>query len=393
MDRLRQTEAVPRRYFDHAATTPMVPHAIEAMTRELTRVGNPSSLHGSGRAARRVVEESREVIAACVGARPSEVVFTSGGTEADNLAVKGAFWSRPSRARVVTSGIEHPAVLDPVGWLGEVGADVRTVGVDDTGRIDVAALEDAVSDSTAVVSIMWGNNEVGTLQPIAEAVEIAAQHGAVTHSDAVQAVGHVPVDFGATGLDLLSLSAHKFGGPNGIGALLARRDVALTPVLHGGGQERDIRSGTLDVAAVAGLAAALEVATERLSAEEPRVRKLRSLLIMELIAAVPDAIVHGPTNSADGLPGIVNVSFPGCSADALLLLLDAAGIDCSTGSACSAGVAQPSHVLLAMGTGEAEARSSLRFSLGHTSTAADIDALAAALPDAVSRARLAEAVA
>jgi cysteine desulfurase len=390
---LRQTEAVPRRYFDHAATTPMIRQAIEAMTRELTRVGNASSLHGSGRAARRVVEESREVIAACVGARPSEVVFTSGGTESDNLAVKGAFWSSPTRGRVVTSGIEHSAVLDPACWLGEVGADVSTVGVDDTGRIDVAALAEAVSDSTAVVSIMWGNNEVGTLQPIGEVVEIAAQHGAVTHSDAVQAVGHVPVDFTASGLDLLSLSAHKLGGPNGIGALVARRDVALTPVLHGGGQERDLRSGTLDVAAIAGLAAALEFATERLSAEELRLRELRALLIMELLAAVPDAIVHGPANPADALPGIVNVSFPGCSADALLLLLDAAGIDCSTGSACSAGVAQPSHVLLAMGTGEAEARSSLRFSLGHTSSTADIDALAAALPDAVSRARLAEAVA
>jgi cysteine desulfurase len=371
----------------------MVPQAIEAMTRELPRVGNASSLHGSGRAARRVVEESREVIAACVGARPSEVIFTSGGTEADNLAVKGAFWASSTRSGVVTSGIEHAAVLDSVGWLGAVGADVSTVGVDITGRIDVSALTEAVSDSTAVVSIMWGNNEVGTLQPIAEAVDIATQHGAVTHSDAVQAVGHVPVDFAASGLDLLSLSSHKLGGPNGIGALLARRDVALTPVLHGGGQERDLRSGTLDVAAVAGLAAAIEFATERLSAEEPRLRELRALLIMEVIAVVPDAVVHGPANPTDALPGIVNVSFPGCSADALLLLLDAAGIDCSTGSACSAGVAQPSHVLLAMGTAEAEARSSLRFSLGHTSTAADIDALAAALPDAVSRARLAEAVA
>jgi cysteine desulfurase len=371
----------------------MVPQANEAMTRELTRVGNASSLHGSGRAARRVVEESREVIAACVGARPSEVIFTSGGTEADNLAVKGAFWSSPTRSSVVTSGIEHSAVLDSVGWLGEVGADLSMVGVDVTGRIDIAALAEAVSDSTALVSIMWGNNEVGTLQPIAEVVEIADQHGAVTHSDAVQAVGRVPVDFAASGLDLLSLSAHKLGGPHGIGALLARRDVTLTPVLHGGGQERDVRSGTVDVAAVAGFAAALEFVTERLSAEERRLRELRALLIMEVLAAVPDAILHGPANPADALPGIVNVSFPGCSADALLLLLDAADIDCSTGSACSAGVAQPSHVLLAMGGGEAEARSSLRFSLGHTSTATDIDALAAALPDAISRARLAGAVA
>src|SRR5215210_4807736 len=252
----------------------MVPQAIEAMTQELTRVGNASSLHGSGRAARRVVEESREVIAACLGARPSEVILTSGGTEADNLAVKGAFWSSHARNGVVTSRVEHSAVLDPVAWLGEGGADLSLVGVAPTGRIDLGELEEAVSDSTAVVSIMWGNNEVGTLQPIAEVAEVGAQHGAVTHSDAVQAVGHLPVDFAASGLHLLSLSAHKLGGPYGIGALLARRDVALTPVLHGGGQERDIRSGTLDVAAVAGLAAALEVASERLMLEQPRVREL-----------------------------------------------------------------------------------------------------------------------
>ena len=378
-----------RHYLDHAATTPMVPQAIEAMTRELNRVGNASSLHGSGRAARRVVEESREIIAACLGARPSEVIFTSGGTEADNLALKGAFWSDPSRPGVVTSAIEHSAVLDVAGWLGQAGAEVTAVGVDYTGRIDVGNLEAAVSSSTAVVTLMWGNNEVGTLQPIAEAVEIAARYGSVTHSDAVQAVGHVCVDFAASGLDLLSVSAHKFGGPYGIGALLARRDIALTPVLHGGGQEREVRSGTLDVAAVAGFAAAMEVATERLVAEQRRIRELRSLLIMELLAAVPDGVLHGPANPAHALPGIVNLSFPGCSAEALLLMLDQAGIDCSTGSACSAGVSRPSHVLLAMGCTEDEARSSLRFSIGHTSTAADIDALAAALPDAVVRARIA----
>jgi cysteine desulfurase len=381
-----------RHYLDHAATTPMVPQAIEAMTRELNRVGNASSLHGSGRAARRVVEESREIIAACLGARPSEVIFTSGGTEADNLALKGAFWSDPSRPGVVTSAIEHSAVLDVAGWLGQAGAEVTAVGVDYTGRIDVGNLEAAVSSSTAVVSLMWGNNEVGTLQPIAEAVEIAARYGSVTHSDAVQAVGHVCVDFAASGLDMLSVSAHKFGGPYGIGALLARREIALTPVLHGGGQERDVRSGTLDVAAVAGFAAALEVVRQRLVAEGRRIRELRSLLIMELLAAVPDGVLHGPVNPAHALSGIVNLSFPGCSAEALLLLLDQAGIDCSTGSACSAGVSQPSHVLLAMGCTEEEARSSLRFSIGHTSTAADIDALAAALPDAVARARIAGAL-
>ena len=382
-----------RHYLDHAATTPMVPQAIEAMTRELGRIGNASALHGSGRAARRVVEESRETIAACLGAKPSEVIFTSGGTEADNLALKGAFWSDPSRPGVVTSAIEHSAVLDVVCWLGQAGAEVTAVGVDHAGRIDIGQLAGAVSSSTAVVSLMWGNNEVGTLQPIAEAVEIAARYGSVTHSDAVQAVGHVCVDFAASRLDLLSVSAHKFGGPYGIGSLLARREIALTPVLHGGGQERDIRSGTLDVAAVAGFAAALEVATERLVAEERRIRELRTLVIRELLAAVPDAVLHGPANPAHALPGVVNLGFPGCSAEALLLLLDQAGIDCSTGSACSAGLSQPSHVLLAMGCAEEDARSSVRFSLGHTSTAADIDALAAALPDAAARARIAGALA
>jgi cysteine desulfurase len=384
---------MPRTYFDHAATTPMVPQAIEAMTRELTRVGNASSLHGSGRAARRVVEESREVIAACLGARASEVIFTSGGTESDNLALKGAVWSNPARQGVVTSAVEHSAVLDAVGWLGHAGADVTVVGVDKSGRVNVADLDAAVSGSTAVVSIMWGNNEVGTLQPVAQVVEVAARHSAVAHSDATQAVGHVRVDFAACGLDLLSVSAHKLGGPYGVGALIARREIMLTPLLHGGGQERDIRSGTVDVAAIAGFAAALEVATERLAAEERRIRELRALLIMDVLAAVPDAVLYGPPNSADALPGIASLGFPGCSAEALLLLLDSAGVDCSTGSACSAGISQPSHVLLAMGCTEAEARSSLRFSLGHTSTAADIDTLAAALPDAVARARIAGAVA
>jgi cysteine desulfurase len=376
-----------RTYLDHAATTPMVPEAIEAMSRELTRVGNASSLHASGRAARRVVEESRESIATCVGARPSEVIFTSGGTEADNLAIKGALWSRPNRPGVVTSTIEHHAVHDSVGWLAAAGAQASYVAVDPAGRIDRAALEAAVTTQTAVASLMWGNNEIGTLQPVADLVAIAAERGALSHSDAVQAAGHIRLDFAASGLDLLSISAHKLGGPYGIGALLARREVALTAVLHGGGQERDIRSGTLDVAAIAGFAAAVETAAGRLDAESQRVTALRAALANAVRAAVPDAVVHGPDAPNAVLPGIVNVGFPGCSAEAMLLLLDAAGIDCSTGAACSAGVAQPSHVLLAMGLSEAAARSSLRFSLGHTSTLADVEALAAALPDAVRRSR------
>jgi cysteine desulfurase len=381
-----------RAYLDHAATTPMLPEAVEAMSRELTRVGNASSLHGSGRSARRVVEEFREAIAARLGARPAEVVFTSGGTEADNLAIKGAFWSRRDRRGIVTSAVEHHAVLEPAGWLAQAaGAALTVVPVDGTGTIERAALQEAVTGETGLVSVVWGNNEVGTLQLVAEVAALAAEHGALSHSDAVQAVGHVPVDFAASGLDLLSCSAHKLGGPYGIGALLVRREVALTAVLHGGGQERDVRSGTVNVAAVAGFAAAAEVAVGRLTAETHRIRELRAALIEAVRTAVPDAVLHGPAHTEGALPGIVNLGFPGCAAEDLLLLLDAAGIDCATGAACSAGVAAPSHVLLAMGLGEAEARSSLRFSLGHSSTAADIETLAAALPEAVRRARLSSA--
>jgi cysteine desulfurase len=386
-----------RIYLDHAATTPMVPEAVEAMTRELTRVGNASSLHASGRSARRVVEESREAIAAHVGAQPAEVIFTSGGTESDNLAIKGAFWTatESGRRRVVTSTIEHHAVLDSVAWLGRsAGAEVGYVPVLPNGRLNMSALASAVSSSdTGLVSVMWANNEVGVLQPVRQIAELAAAHGAISHSDAVQAVGHIDVDFGASGLDLLSFTAHKLGGPYGIGALLARRELRLAPVLHGGGQERDVRSGTLDVAATAGFAAALEVADRHRVREEQRIRELRRELVRCVRAAVPWAILYGPTAEEDRLPGIANIGFPGCSADAILMLLDSAGIDCSTGAACSAGVAQSSHVLIAMGCSAEEASSALRFSLGHTSTCADVEALAAALPEAVRRAKAAAAFA
>ena len=384
----------PRVYLDHAATTPMLPEAVAAMTRELTRVGNPSALHGSGRDVRRVLEECRELVAARVGARPVEVVFTSGGTESDNLAVKGAYWSRrdPDRRRVVVSVLEHHAVLDSAAWLAAAeGAELDLVPVDATGRLDLAAAEQLVDERTAVVSVMAANNEVGTRQPVAEVATLAARVGAVSHSDAVQAVGHVPVDFAASGLDLMTFTGHKLGGPVGVGALLARRETALTSVQHGGGQERDLRSGTLDVAGVAGFAAAVEVAVAGLAAEEARVRALRAELLAAVTAAVPGTTLHGSTEPEHCLPGVTNLGFAGCSADAVLMLLDAAGIDCSAGSACSAGVAQPSHVLSAMGLGEADARSSLRFSLGHTSTRADVAALVAALPEAVSRARAAAA--
>ena len=385
-----------RIYLDHAATTPMVPEAVEAMTRELTRVGNASSLHASGRSARRVVEESREAIAAQIGASSSELIFTSGGTEADNLAIKGAFWAGADvgRRRVITSTVEHHAVLDSVAWLGHAAsAEVSYVPVDSAGRVDPSALRGALDARTALVSVMWGNNEVGTLQPVREIAAAAAQQGAISHSDAVQAVGHIDVDFAASGLDMLSFTAHKLGGPYGIGALLARRELRLAPILHGGGQEREVRSGTLDVAATAGFAAALEVATRTRAQEEQRVRALRANLISSVLVAVPSAVLYGPTSEHDRLPGIANIGFPGCSADAILMLLDSAGIDCSTGAACSAGVSQPSHVLLAMGYSEVEARSALRFSLGHSSTPADVRALVAALPEAVQRAKAAAAFA
>jgi cysteine desulfurase len=385
-----------RSYLDHAATTPMVPEAVEAMTRELTRVGNASSLHASGRSARRVVEESREAIAAQVGASPAELIFTSGGTESDNLAIKGAFWSgaEVGRRRVVTSTLEHHAVLESVAWLGHsTAAEISYVPVDAAGRVELSALAGAVDARTALVSVMWANNEVGTLQPVLQIAAAAAHHGAISHSDAVQAVGHIDVDFAASGLDMLSFTAHKLGGPYGIGALLARRELRLAPILHGGGQERDVRSGTLDVAATAGFAAALEVATKKRVEEERRIRELRADLVNSVLAAVPWAVPYGPIAEDHRLPGIANIGFPRCSADAILMLLDAAGIDCSTGAACSAGVSQPSHVLIAMGCSESDARSALRFSLGHSSTLADVRALAATLPEAVQRARAAAAIA
>ncbi|MEZ0578682.1 cysteine desulfurase family protein [Nocardioides sp. MH1] len=392
----------PTVYLDHAATTPMVPAAVEAMTAQLVGVGNASSLHASGRRARRVVEESRETIAQALGCRPGEVVFTSGGTEADNLAVKGLYWSRhaadPARRRALTSAIEHHAVLDPMHWLAEhEDADLELLAVDALGRVDLPALTATIERdpaSVALVSVMWANNEVGTIQPIAELVALAGAHGIPVHTDAVQALGAVPVDFAAAGVDAMSVSGHKVGGPLGVGALVLRREVELTALVHGGGQERDVRSGTLDVPAVAGFAAAVEIAVKEQAEHAARLSALQRRLVAGVRRAVPDAVLNGPepdTGDGERLPGIVHFSFPGCEGDSLLMLLDARGIECSTGSACSAGVPQPSHVLLAMGRDDETARSSLRFSLGHTSTEADVDAVAEALAPCVERARAARA--
>ncbi len=386
-------------YLDHAATTPMLPEALEAMTEELGQLGNPSSLHNAGRRARRVVEESREQIAATYGARPSEVVFTSGGTEADNLAVKGLFWARrsadPARRRVLTAAIEHHAILDCVGWLRDhEGAEPGWPALDATGTISPAALREAIerdADEVALVSIMWANNEVGTVQPVADLAAVAREYRIPFHSDAVQAAGQLPVSLVGSGASALTITAHKIGGPVGAGALLLARGIDLVPVLHGGGQERDVRSGTLDAPAIRAFAVAVEIAAARRDDEAKRLAGLRDDLIVQVLAAVPDAILNGSPPGPGRLPGNAHFSFPGCEGDALLMLLDAKGIACSTGSACTAGVAQPSHVLLAMGADEARARGSLRFSLGHSSTQADVDALGAVIGEAVERARRAAA--
>jgi cysteine desulfurase len=382
-------------YLDHAATTPMLPEAVAAMADELAQVGNPSSLHNAGRRARRVVEESREQIAEAYGARPSEVVFTSGGTEADNLAIKGLFWARqaadPGRRRVLATAIEHHAVLDCVHWLADhEGAQADWLPVDGTGLLSPAALLDSVERdpaSVALVSIMWANNEVGTVQPIAELAQITREHRIPLHSDAVQAAGQLPVDLAATGATALTITAHKIGGPVGAGALLLARGADLVPVLHGGGQERDVRSGTLDAPAIRAFAVAVEIATSRRNDEAKRLAGLRDDLIAQVLAAVPDAVLNGAAPGPGRLPGNAHFSFPGCEGDALLMLLDARGIACSTGSACTAGVAQPSHVLLAMGADNARARGSLRFAIGHSSTQADVDALGSVIGEVVERAR------
>jgi cysteine desulfurase len=385
----------PVYYLDHAATTPMLPESIAAMTEELAQLGNPSSLHNAGRRARRVVEESREQLAEVFGARASEVIFTSGGTEADNLAVKGMYWARRGadsrRRRVLTTAVEHHAVLDSVRWLADAeGASPEWLRVDDLGLVGADVLDAALArdpSDAAMVSVMWANNEVGAVQPIVELAAVAHTYGVPFHTDAVQAAAQLPVDFAASGVDAMTVTAHKLGGPVGVGALILGRAVAPVPVLHGGGQERDVRSGTLDAPAIRAFAVAAVASARRRSAEAARVACLRDDLIRQVVHAVPDAVLNGPPPGPDRLPGNAHLSFPGCEGDALLLLLDARGIACSTGSACTAGVAEPSHVLLAMGADEARARGSLRFSLGHTTTQADVDALGVAIGEAVTRAR------
>ena len=379
-------------YFDHAATTPMRPEALAAMTEQLGRFGNASSLHAVGRDARRSLEEARERVAAALGAEPYDVLFTSGGTEADNLAIKGIAWARraadPRRRVIAVSAVEHHAVLDPLAWLvREQGFVAEILPVDATGRVDAAAVADLLerrADEIALLAVMWANNEVGTVQPIAELAAAARAHGVPFHTDAVQAVGALPIDLSAVAVDSLALAGHKLGGPPGVGALILRRQVECAPLLHGGGQERDVRSGTYDVPSAVALSVAVESAVAALVTYPARVAALRDDLVRRVTDAVPGV---SDNTGRPTLPGIAHLSFADCDGDALLMLLDGAGIQCATGAACAAGIAEPSHVLLAMGRSVADARGSLRFSLGHTSTAADVDALLEALPTAVEQAR------
>lgn len=370
-------------YLDHAATTPMPPEVLAAYTSALGLVGNPSSIHTQGQQAKRMLEDARAAVATSVGATPIDVTFTSGGTEAINLAVKGLFW-RADGNRILATRAEHHATIDALEWLeSHEGAEIEWIPVDSLGRIDLAALEAALGPDVALVTTLWANNEVGTRQPIEAIVALAAAHGIPVHADAVSAFGQVPIDFAASGLTALSVSAHKIGGPVGVGALITSRAAQLEPLLHGGAQQR-FRSGTQDAAGAHAFGVAAARATADLPAHAARLAAQRDRLAAGIRAAVPTAVLRG--DPVDRLPGNVHATFPGCEGDSLLFLLDAAGFSVSTGSACQAGVPEASHVLLAMGLSEPEARGALRFSLGDTTTAAEIDALLAVLPGVVERA-------
>ncbi|GAB76648.1 cysteine desulfurase [Austwickia chelonae] len=393
-------------YLDHAATSPILPEVAQAVHEAMLELGNPSSLHTCGRATRRRVEEAREDLAEALGARPSEVLFTSGGTESDNLAVKGLYRhvnaSNPRRRRLVVSSAEHSAVLDSVEDLvAHEGAQVTWV---DPGRDGVtrpeafrAAVENTTlggSDTVVAVLGMWANNETGVVQPVAEICALAREYDLPTFTDAVQAVGKVPVDFAASGATLLAATGHKIGGPVGAGILLAARDAPVRAISHGGGQERRLRSGTLAMPLIVGLAKAVRLAVDRRAEEAVRLAELRDRLIRGVLDTVEGARVTGvwePGDAVGRAPTHAHVLIPGCEGDSLLFLLDAAGVSCSTGSACHAGVPQPSHVLLAMGYPEEEARGALRLTLGWSSTGEDVDVFLSALPEAVERAQRAHA--
>ena len=374
-------------YLDHAATTPIFDVAVKAMTDALTKVGNPSSLHTEGRSTRKDVEDARDLIAKAVGCLASEVIFTGSGTEADNAAIKGLFW-KSGKKLIVISAIEHHAVLDPARWLVEhEGAELIEIPVNKSGELDLDYLKDLVAkrgSEIALISVMHSNNETGVIQPIADVVKIA---GSIpVHTDAVQSFTKTPLSYKELGVTSMALSAHKVGGPHGIGALILQRAYEIPALLHGGGQEREIRSGTLNAPAIVAFAAA---AASKIY-EASKVQELRERFEVGLLTSAPSAYINGV--DAKRLPGISNVTFPGTQSDSLLLLMDSEKVSCSTGAACSAGVHRPSHVLLAMGHNEVSAQSSLRFSLGANSTQADVDFALSVLPTVIERGRAANQI-
>lgn len=383
-------------YLDHAATTPLRTESREAWVAVSELVGNPSSIHGAGQTARRVLEESRERLAAVVDCDPIEVVFTSGGTEAVNLALQGLWAARqPDAHEVVLPDGEHHATLDTVAWLAaHAGAVVRAVPLDAAGRVEPARFADSLGGA-ALATALVANNEIGTINDAPALARAAADADVPLHLDAIGAFGHIPVSFrawragarGRGGLSALSLSAHKLGGPVGIGALIVGRDAGVRPLIHGGGQQRGLRSGTQDAAGAAAFAVAAELAADELEAEAERLTALREELVRGILSGVDGAELLG--DAAGRLPGNAHLLFPGAAGETLLFLLDRAGISVSTGSACQAGVPEPSHVVLALGRTDAEARQVLRVTLGRTTTRDDVAALLAALPAAVERARAA----
>ncbi|CAN2186045.1 NifS Cysteine sulfinate desulfinase/cysteine desulfurase and related enzymes [Candidatus Nanopelagicaceae bacterium] len=374
-------------YLDHAATTPMFDIAIDAMNTSLRKLGNPSSLHTEGRSTRKDVEDAREKIAKAVGCLSSEVIFTGSGTEANNAAIKGLFWHSDKKV-ILISSIEHHAVLDPAHWLVQhEGAELIEIPVDSDGVIDLAFLKKTVAERVseiALISVMHSNNETGVIQPIAEVVKIAGD--IPVHCDAVQSFTKVPLSFKDLGLFAMTISGHKVGGPLGIGALILRRAVEIPALLHGGGQERDIRSGTLNAPSIVALAAAVGAKLYDAS----KVEALRDSFEAGVLASRPDAVING--KSAPRLPGISNITFPGTQSDSLLLLMDSQKVSCSTGAACTAGVHRPSHVLMAMGLTDVVSQSSLRFSFGATNTASDVAYALSVLPDVIERGLAANAV-
>ena len=382
-----------RVYLDHAATTPVDPEVAEAMARVYREVpGNPSSISAEGRAARALVDDAREQVAAAIGAAPSEIVFTSGGTEADNLALRGALAARADQVDgLVTSAIEHHAVLDTARDLAE-HAHVRltVVGVDGDGRVAPSDVASAVDDRTALVSVMHANNEIGTLQPIAEIGAICHERGVLFHSDAVQSVGALAFDVRRIPIDLVSLNAHKFYGPKGVGALYVRKGTRVATLQTGGGQEKGRRTGTENVAGIVGLGIAMRIAVERREAESARQSALRDRVIAGVRARVPGTMVTG--HLVERLPNNASFVFPGADGASLVMALDLAGFAVSSGSACTSGDTEPSHVLLAIGLDRDVARGSVRVSIGRGTSEADVDAFIATLPEIVSRVRGTSAV-